>query len=177
MRPDRCPTMARSRSVLVLACSSDGECDAVLFASLISSPDPWTDLLETNKSPQSSPAAAAWRAHGVSDGLIWPKTGSRLDRLNRNDGGKTFFPCRTTPRGRPRGGPGLPAFLARQETLPAVILRSRSGPNGCVADRLRPCDRHRGRGGRGLGSSHGEVTWRISVPSRRSAAMSFRAKS
>ncbi|HBF55420.1 MAG TPA: DUF736 domain-containing protein, partial [Afipia sp.] len=30
---------------------------------------------------------------------------------------------------------------------------------GCVADRPRPVHRHRGRGGRGLETQTGEVTW------------------
>jgi uncharacterized protein (DUF736 family) len=44
--------------------------------------------------------------------------------------------------------PGLRPFLASQESLAAAIRRS--GPERCVVDRLRPVDRHRGRGGRGL---------------------------
>jgi hypothetical protein len=85
----------------------------------------------------------------------------RLDRLSRNDVGSTFFPWAFGP------------FLARQESMPPKegvspppssaplrplghpIAQARSGTptGGCVVDRLRPVDRHRGRGGRGLENS------------------------
>ena len=42
---------------------------------------------------------------------------------------------------------------------------------GCVVDRLRLPDRHRGRGGRGLETAQGEVTWLTSVPSRSPAGI------
>jgi len=45
--------------------------------------------------------------------------------------------------------PGLRPFLASQESLAAAILRC-APAQGCVVDRLRPADRHRGRDGRGL---------------------------
>jgi hypothetical protein len=39
----------------------------------------------------------------------------------------------------------------RQESRLPCHPALRSGPDGCVVDRLRPLDRHRDRGGRGLG--------------------------
>jgi hypothetical protein len=62
----------------------------------------------------------------------------RLDRLSRNGGGETFFPWAEahSSRGKKLSPPPSSAALR-----PA---------NGCVVDRLRLPDRHRGRGGRGL---------------------------
>src|SRR5229473_3126163 len=88
----------------------------------------------------------------------------RLDRLNRNAVGETFFPWAKAHSSRGKKVSPPPSSAA---------LRPASG---CVADRPRPVDRHRGRGGRGLETAKGEMTWLISVLSRRSAA-SFRARS
>jgi len=62
----------------------------------------------------------------------------RLDRLSRNAAGSTFFPWAEahSSRGKKVSPPTSSAALR-----PA---------SGCVVDRLRPVDRHRGRGGRGL---------------------------
>jgi uncharacterized protein (DUF736 family) len=62
----------------------------------------------------------------------------RLDRLSRNVGGSTFFPW----------APPIPREARKSLRLHPPL---RSGPeDGCVVDRLRPSDRHRGRDGRGL---------------------------
>ncbi len=66
------------------------------------------------------------REHLASHWLDLAEGRLRLDRLNRNGGGETSH----------RRHPPL-----------------RCGPNGCGVDRLRLSDRHRGRGGRGLGNS------------------------
>jgi hypothetical protein len=76
--------------------------------------------------------------------------------------GATFFPWTSTPRDKSRGDPGL-AIPREARKSTATILRcapAQSPPHrasamgtpgsGCVADRLRPSDRHRRRGGRGL---------------------------
>jgi uncharacterized protein (DUF736 family) len=73
----------------------------------------------------------------------------RLDRLCRNGGGETFFPWACHPARKSAGTPVRP-FLASQESLAAAILRYAPAQGGCVVDRLRPADRHRGRDGRGL---------------------------
>src|ERR1700690_2332310 len=88
----------------------------------------------------SSPEDAVRRpGHTASQWLDLAEGRLRLDRLRRNGVGKTFFPCRRSrhsSRGKNPPPPPSPAAL-RPET-------------GCVVDRLRPADRHRGRGGRGL---------------------------
>jgi uncharacterized protein (DUF736 family) len=48
--------------------------------------------------------------------LIWPET----DRLGRNGVGSTFFPCAS-------------AFLAKQKSLPAGVLRCAAARKGCAA--------------------------------------------
>src|SRR6202166_4340486 len=87
----------------------------------------------------------------------------RLDRLNRNGVGETFFPWASPipreARTSPRRNPPL-----------------RFGASGCGVDRLRLSDRHRGRGGRGARKQQGEVTWLTSAHSRNPARNS-RAKS
>jgi hypothetical protein len=62
----------------------------------------------------------------------------RLDRLRHNAAGSTFFPWAEahSSRGKKVSPPASSA-----------ALRPRTG---CVVDRLRPLDHHRGRGGRGL---------------------------
>ena len=80
------------------------------------------------------------REHLASHWLDLAEGRQRLDRLNRNGGGETFFPWASPiPR---------EARKSRRRHPPL-----RFGPNGCGVDRLRLSDRHRGRGGRGLGNS------------------------
>src|SRR5271170_6466388 len=77
--------------------------------------------------------------HTASQWLDLAEGRLRLDRLRRNGVGETFFPCRPnrhSSRGKKLSPPPSSAALR-----PAT---------GCVVDRLRPADRHRGRGGRGL---------------------------
>jgi uncharacterized protein (DUF736 family) len=62
----------------------------------------------------------------------------RLDRLA----------AMATPR---LSSPGLRPFLAETRKSLPCHPALRSGPDGCVVDRLRPLDRHRDRDGRGLG--------------------------
>src|SRR6476619_6958977 len=103
------------------------------------------------------------REHLASHWLDLAEGRLRLDRLNRNGGGETFFPWASPipreARKSPRRHPAL-----------------RCGPNGCGVDRLRLSDRHRGRGGRGARKQQGEVTWLTSAHSR-SPARNSRAKS
>jgi uncharacterized protein (DUF736 family) len=66
-----------------------------------------------------------------------PETGCASNALGRNACVGTFF-----PRAK--------AHSSRNQESPAVgILRMRSGRKRCGVVRLRPVDRHRGRGGRG----------------------------
>jgi len=75
------------------------------------------------------------------DGQIWPRTGSAIDRLSRNAVISTFFPW-------------AKAHSSRGNKVSRRRPPLRSGPPcGCVVDRPRPVDRHRGRGGRGLENS------------------------
>src|ERR1700722_10238278 len=88
----------------------------------------------------SSPKDAVRRPdHTASQWLDLAEGRLRLDRLRRNGVGKTFFPCRQSrhsSRGKKLSPPPSSA-----------VLRPASG---CVVDRLRPADRNRGAGGRGL---------------------------
>jgi hypothetical protein len=89
----------------------------------------------------SSPDAVSARAtHVASDGLIWPKDGS------------ASIAWAATAAVR-LSSPGLRPFLARQESLTPPSSAALRPEDGCVVDRLRPADRHRGRGGRGLENS------------------------
>lgn len=73
----------------------------------------------------------------------------RLDRLDRNGCGDTFFPW-TATRGKSRGPTAHSSRGKKVSPLPSsAALRL----NGCGVDRLRLSDRHRGRGGRGLENS------------------------
>jgi hypothetical protein len=72
----------------------------------------------------------------------------RLDRLNRNGCGETFFPWACQPA-RKRAGTPVRPFLARQESHPAAILRCASARVGAASIAFRLSDRHPGRGGRG----------------------------
>jgi hypothetical protein len=67
----------------------------------------------------------------LADGLL------HLDRLRRNGGGSTFFPW-------------AEAHSSRGKKLSPPPSSTALRPYGCVVDRLRLSDRHRGRGGRGL---------------------------
>jgi hypothetical protein len=62
----------------------------------------------------------------------------RLDRLSRNAAGSTFFPWAEAHSSRSK------------KVSPATSSAALRPASGCVVDRLRPVDRHRGRGGRGL---------------------------
>jgi hypothetical protein len=74
-------------------------------------------------------------------GWIWPKDGCASIASCRNGGRIDFLPLgfAHSSRGKKVSPPPSSAVLR-----PA---------RGCVADRLRPVDRHRGRDGRGLESS------------------------
>src|SRR3984893_5461342 len=103
-------------------------------------------------------------SHAASLWLDLAEGRLRLDRLSRNGAGSTFFPW------------AMPIPREATKVSPAPSSAPQRHPSGCVVDRLRLSDRHRGRGGRGLETAKGEVTWRTSVPSRRSA-VSCRARS
>jgi uncharacterized protein (DUF736 family) len=64
------------------------------------------------------------------------------------------------------------AFLAHQQSSSDGVLRSAAVRSGCGANRFRPVDRHRGRGGRGLIRQNGDFKRPASVPSRKSATSS-----
>jgi hypothetical protein len=93
------------------------------------------------------------REHVASHWLDLAEGRLRLNRLNRNGGGETFFPWACHPaRKIARGDPGSPIPReARKSHRRHPPLRF--GPSGCGVDRLRLSDRHRGRGGRGLENS------------------------
>ena len=80
------------------------------------------------------------REHLASHWLDLAEGRLRLDRLNRNGGGETFFPWASP----------IPREARKSHRRHPPL---RCGPNGCGVDRLRLSDRHRGRGGRGLGNS------------------------
>ena len=98
--------------------------------------------LQTPCSPASSPIILFEHAHTwPRDGQIWPETGCAIDRLSRNAVVSTFFPW-------------ADAHSSRGNKVLRRCPPLRFGPPcGCVADRRRPVDRHRGRGGRGLENS------------------------
>src|SRR5258708_30729427 len=87
----------------------------------------------------------------------------RLDRLNRNGGGETFFPWASP----------IPRETRKSHRRHPPL---RFGPSGGGVDRLRLSDRHRGRRGRRARKAQGEVTWLTSAHSRNPARTS-RARS
>src|ERR1700716_3058085 len=76
------------------------------------------------------------REHLASHWLDLAEGRLRLDRLNLNGGGETFFPWASP----------IPREARKSHRRHPPL---RCGPNGCGVDRLRLSDRHRGRGGRG----------------------------
>jgi hypothetical protein len=77
----------------------------------------------------------------------------RLYRLSRNGGRIDFLPLGAPPRAQAALGPrSAHSSRGKKVSRPpsSAALRPASG---CVVDRLRPPDRHRGRGGRGLENS------------------------
>jgi uncharacterized protein (DUF736 family) len=76
------------------------------------------------------------REHLASHWLDLAEGRLRLDRLNRNGGGDTFFPWASP----------IPREARKSHRRHPPL---RCGPSGCGVDRLRLPDRHRGRGGRG----------------------------
>src|ERR1700675_4987551 len=100
---------------------------------------------------------AAERAnHAASHGLIWPKDGCA----------SIAFAATESVR---LSSPGLRPFLAEDKKVsPPPSSAALRPEDGCVVDRLRPADRHRGRDGRGL-EQPGEMTWRTSALSRNPA--------
>src|ERR1700682_5704790 len=85
------------------------------------------------------------REHRASHWLDLAEGRLRLDRLNRNGGGATFFPWASP----------IPREARKSHRRHPPL---RYGPNGCGVDRVRLSDRHRGRGGRGARKQQGEVT-------------------
>jgi len=83
--------------------------------------------------------------------LIQPKDGCASIAFTATADGSTFFPWAFHPTGkRPEGTPVRP-FLAQDKKLsPPPSSAALRPEDGCVVDRLRPADRHRGRDGRGL---------------------------
>src|SRR5882757_6463236 len=108
------------------------------------------------------------REHLTSHWLDLAEGRLRLDHLNRNGVGETFFPWATTPRVGARGDPGLPIPRASQESPPppsSAALRPervrRRSPSA-----LRSPSRPRWSRAR---KQQGEVTWLTSAHSRSSA--------
>jgi len=100
-------------------------------------------------------AGCSARGHTASQWLDLADGRLRLDRLSRNGGGTTFFPWPHHPTGKaPLGTPVRPFLAGAKKVAPppssAALRPARPKASGCVVDRLRPADRHRGRGGRGL---------------------------
>jgi uncharacterized protein (DUF736 family) len=74
----------------------------------------------------------------ASDGVIWPKDGCA----------SIAYAATAAVR---LSSPGLRPFLARAKKVsPPPSSAALRPADGCVVDRLRPEDRHRGRDGRGL---------------------------
>lgn len=109
------------------------------------------------------------REHGASPWLDLAEDRLRLDRLSRNVAASTFFPWTDHPTGQARGTPDRPIPRETRKSprrRPPLRYGPRATPShirrkggdgtptvGCVADRPRPADRHRGRDGRGLENS------------------------
>jgi hypothetical protein len=88
-------------------------------------------------SATSSPQCWTGASHAASDGLIWPKDGC------------ASIAWAATAAVR-LSSPGLRPFLARAKKVsPPPSSAALRPEEGCVVDRLRPADRHRGRDGRG----------------------------
>jgi hypothetical protein len=77
------------------------------------------------------------------DGMIGPQDGKPRSPC-RNGGGETFFPWAAPIPREPR------KHAPAKAGVPPPPSSAAFRPCGCVVDRLRPVDRHRGRGGRGL---------------------------
>src|SRR5258708_38698771 len=85
------------------------------------------------------------REHLASHWLDLAERRLRLDRLNRNGAGVTFFPWTSS----------IPREARKSRRLhPPLRLSAR----GCGVDRLQLSDPPRGRGGRGARTQQGEVT-------------------
>jgi uncharacterized protein (DUF736 family) len=82
------------------------------------------------------------REHLASHWLDLAEGRLRLDRLNRNGCGETFFPWASP----------IPREARKSHRRHPPL---RFGPSGCGVDRLRLSDRHRGRGGRGARKQQG----------------------
>ena len=75
-------------------------------------------------------------SHVTSDGVIWPKDGCA----------SIAYAATAAVR---LSSPGLRPFLARAKKVsPPPSSAALRPADGCVVDRLRPADRHRGRDGR-----------------------------
>jgi hypothetical protein len=92
------------------------------------------------------------REHLASHWLDLAEGRLRLDRLNRNGGGETFFPWACHPARKSARGPRF-AHSSRGKKVTPPPSSAALRPKGCGVDRLRLSDRHRGCGGRGLENS------------------------
>jgi hypothetical protein len=81
------------------------------------------------------------REHLASHWLDLAEGRLRLDRLNRNGGRIDFLPL------------GFAHSSRGKKVSPPPSSAALRPASGCVVDRLRPTDRHRGCGGRGLETS------------------------
>ena len=72
------------------------------------------------------------REHLASHWLDLAEGRLRLDSLNRNGGGETFFPWAYHPARKSAGTPVRP-FLARQESLTDAILRCAAARVGAAS--------------------------------------------
>jgi hypothetical protein len=106
-------------------------------------------LMSATSSPRvlfsaCDPRGLSWR--DLAEGRL------RLDRLSRNGGRIDFLPLGLPPRATSRAGTRF-AHSSRAKKVSPLPSSAALRPGGCVVDRLRPADRHRGRGGRGLAIS------------------------
>src|SRR5882724_850350 len=119
------------------------------FLRFFSYAEPFRPLAKSNRSPPSSLGLVVQHATHVAS-------------LMARSGRRPAAPRSSEPQRRRLrlSSPGLRPFLARQESLYDGVLRfaaaRRAGASPIV---FGPADRHRGRGGRGLETQTGEVTW------------------
>src|SRR5579862_611005 len=94
--------------------------------------------------------AADRATNAASDGLIWPKDGCASIASDATALGRLSSPGLATPRSKRAGTPVCPFLAQDKKVSPPPSSAALRPEDGCVGDRLRPADRHRGRDGRGL---------------------------
>jgi len=87
--------------------------------------------------------------NSLFNGLIWPKIGFASIAYAAMAARRVSSPDGIHPTRQVAWGPGLPSFLARQETRLAAILRCASVASDAASIASGLFDRHRGRNGAG----------------------------